>query len=101
MASRRRKLSNLVSERDRVEEAFRVAAMEELGMEEELVMANIKEARSAHRDVPKLNEIYGASAIVRFYEGEIKQDEGHTSAEIVERDLNEQKQFLQVSYNFF
>ena len=101
MASRRGKLSDLVSERDRLEKAYRVAAMAELGMEEELAMANIKKARSAHQDVPKLHEIYGASEIVRFYEGEIKQDEGHTSAEIVERDLNGKKQFLMVSHNLF
>ena len=101
MASRRGKLSELVSERDRLEEAYRVAAMEELGMEEALVMANIERARSAHQEVPKLHEIYGANEIVRFYEGEVKKDEGHTSAEIVERELEGKKHFLMVYHNLF
>ena len=85
MASRRRKLSKLVSERDRLEKAYRVAAMEELGMEEALVMANIEKARSATRGVNTLDDIFEANRALRCCEDEIKQDKGDTPAKIVIR----------------
>ena len=100
VASRRRKLSNLVSERDRVEEAFRVAAMEELGMEEELVMANIEKARSAYRGLNKLDDICEANKKLRFCEDEIERDEGKTPEQIVIREGHRQIICTMVSYHF-
>ena len=85
VASRQRKLSKLVSERDRLEEAYRVAAMAELGMEEALAMANIEKARSATRGVNILDDIFDANRELRCCEDEIKQDKGDTPAKIVIR----------------
>ena len=101
VASRRGKLSELVSERDRLEEAYRVAAMEELGMEEALVMANIERARSAYQEVDKLDDIFEANRELRWCEDETKKDEGDTPEQIVIRAGQLKKTYMVISYCLF
>ena len=77
-ATLRQELKILVAKRNQLEDAYTVFATEEVGMDQENVVANIKKARSAPQKNKRLQAIHEAHKAVVSKEAAIDKAAGQT-----------------------